>query len=130
MLAISGQHAEPNETFRAGRNLSAQIDCLEADDHRELNQPRVAVGIRDLPEAVARRGAGACRGSVETLTRNTELRMVEEVEEFGPELDPDFLGNRGSLEDGEVKVLGAITAKHRVYTRLAAESPVRRGSET
>src|SRR5271156_2058061 len=125
MLAISGQHAAPVNKISPGREKSPSPARLsEPYHHRELNQTWIAVGIRNLPEAVTRRGAGSGRGSVEALTRNAELRVVEEVEEFRSELDTHFFGNRGSLEDGEVKVFGPVTAKGCVHTRLAAESPV------
>jgi hypothetical protein len=83
-------------------------DHLELDFHRELNQTWIAIGIIYHSEAVV---PGTRGGAIESLSWNPELGMVEQVEEFCPELDADSLGNRGPLEDGEVKVLGPVTAK-------------------
>src|SRR5580693_4926659 len=116
--------------IRARRVSSWPGQSLELESQSELNQTWIAVGICHLPEAVTR-GRSRSRGdAVETLTRNTELRMVEQVEELGPELDAKPFGNRSPLKDGPVKVLDSVPAQNRVYARFAAETPVRRGGET
>jgi len=74
----------------------------------ELNQTGV-IGLRGyLSKAVCRfvdyaRG-WICR-RVKILTGKAKLRVIEEIEELGPELKPGPLPEGRSLEHGEIKAL-------------------------
>jgi len=91
---------------------------------RELNQARVAVRIRGrhLSKTI-----GVSRNKI--CARETPLRVIEQVEELGAELETNSFRDRGFLEEGPIKVVNALSAKGGVDARFSPESPIRWSSE-
>lgn len=52
--------------------------------------------------------------------------MVEDIEEFGPELEADSFRNQSSFKHGEIEVIDTRSAKRWIYASLIAEAPIRR----
>src|SRR5712664_3818330 len=52
--------------------------------------------------------------------------MVEQIEELGPELKTNSLGNRCALEYREIPVVGSGGSEGRIHARLTPETPIRR----
>src|SRR5438477_3609297 len=79
----------------------------------ELNQSRV-IGLRGhLSNAVC--GFVDCTCDwvgrrIEILSGKTKLRVIKQVEELGSEFEARPLPKIGSLKEGEIKVVDAITA--------------------
>src|SRR5580692_7044218 len=97
---------------------------LEHKLQRKLNQTRVAVRIRGrhLSKAVGVSGNKIGAGEA-------PLRVIEQVEELGAELEVKPFSDRGFLENGEIKVVNALSAKACVDARFSSESPIRWSSE-
>lgn len=118
---------EPSETRKSGwATCPARLASYNSEHklQRELNQTRVAVriGRRHLSKAV-----GVSRHKIGA--GEAPLRVIEQVEELGAELEVKPLRNRGFLEDGEIKVVNALSAKGRVDARFSSESPIGWSSE-
>ena len=63
------------ENFALPHACSAEVDSLEAQLKRELDESRIVDRFGDLAEV----------GRVNVGDRSEELRMIEDVEEFGSE---------------------------------------------
>jgi hypothetical protein len=97
---------------RAGQKCPAHSNWpnLENKLQGKLNQAWVGVAIvrRDFAETIISR---ASVGTVEAGPRNTKLRVIKQVEEFGSELDPESFGNLRPFEDSEIKVVDSGSAQ-------------------
>src|SRR5215469_13519348 len=81
--------------------LLAVLTNLERQLQPELDQPRVVHGVADLPE----RGRRAYIVGHAGNPGQAELRMVEQVEYLGPEIQPHILpGQREPLDHREVGI--------------------------
>src|ERR1700685_1673696 len=76
----------------------------ENELQRKLNQTWVGIAVvrRNLAEAVIPR---ARISTVEAGSRDTKLRVIEQIEEFGSELNAEPFGDGRPLENGEIKVV-------------------------
>src|SRR5216684_6419753 len=53
--------------------------------------------------------------------------MVEQIEELGPELKTNSLGNRCALEYCEIPVIGSGCSEGEIHARFTTETPIRWG---
>ena len=102
-----------------------RVDSLEHKLQRELNQTwviaRVCGGYLSESVRISRN---------ETRARESELRVVEQIEEFSAEFDSEPLPNLRPLEDGEIKIVDSIRTQRGIYARFITKTPLRRRRET
>lgn len=100
----------------------SKLAALENKLQRKLNQTWVGVAIvgRNLAEAVIPRTR---IGTVEAGARDAKLRVIEQVEEFSPELNAESLGDGRPLEYGEIKVVDSGCAQRGIYARFGTVTP-------
>jgi hypothetical protein len=123
------QRSKPAKAQERTKKPAGHQECpagsvLEHKLHSKLYEPWIIVGsgAGDLSKAVA-----ASRKI--TRARETELGMVEEVEELGPELEVGALGDAGLLEEGEIKVIDSGRPQGGIDARLRTVAPRWRCSE-
>jgi hypothetical protein len=92
---------------------------LEVELQAKLNQAR----------QIHRVGHHAKVSAAEGSIRRSELRMVEEVEEFRAEFNIEPLGDRSLLEYGEVEIDDAFLSQSGIDTRFITEAVCRSISE-
>ena len=68
-------------------------------------------------------------GAAESPVGRPKLRVIEEVKELRPKLEVDVLGDRRSLEHGEVKVHNTLLSQRGINAWLVAEVVRSRSSE-
>lgn len=84
----------------------------------------------DQAGKVNRVGHLAEGGTGEGSVRRPELRVVEEIEQLRPELDPHSFVDGGPLEHGEVEVDYTLLPDRGINPRLVTEGPRAWGRET
>src|ERR1019366_8466198 len=84
------------EESRAARGKSRRQGASECVLQRKLHDPGIDRGASDLPE-VSRRRNGQAPGV-------TELRVIEQIEEFRPELQGVFFPDASSFDQRSIKV--------------------------
>ena len=96
-------HAFPSETLWAGEPIGSPVhESSERKPETELNLAFGAEpGGRDLAEVPA----------AAEVVRETELRVVEEVEEFGAEFEPGALGEVNLAEQRKINIGDARRAQ-------------------
>ena len=97
------------------KRLSGQFEFrLVVQLQSELDLPRIVgsvAGGADFAEggAVVVAGVGDGSDAVAAEVGGVEIRMVEDVEEFGPELKTETLVELEVLEEGDIKAVEART---------------------
>jgi hypothetical protein len=99
-----------------------RISPLEPEPERQLDQSLV-VDLRAYDSKLRVRGRGIDQARV------AELHAVEQVEDFGAELQPVALRDPGPLEEGEIEVVDPVPADNRVGAAFRAEVVGRRNGE-
>src|ERR1700675_2197989 len=101
--------------------------ALEEKLQRELDQSRVGSrrSARDHSEILVVRGATRGVGG-------SELRSVEQVEKFRPELQSEIpvAAKHSLLKQCEIKIVNPLRAQPRFDARLIAEGEISRSRET
>ncbi len=76
------------------------VGCLPIKLQRELSLPSVADGVVDLSKWVGH----ATSQEIRVTNTRSEVRMIQEVEELGPEFQVGVFSRSEFLEDREIKV--------------------------
>src|SRR5271155_455129 len=119
------RHHESKKTGWAMCPARPNLNDLENKLQRKLNQTWISVAIvgRNLAKSVI---PCARVGTVEAGPRDAKLRVIEQVEELGAELNTESFGNLRPLEYGEIKVIDSGSAQRGIHTRFGTIAPRRR----
>ena len=100
--------------------LALLVAHSESKLQPKLNQARKVDGVRHEPESSA----------AKSPVWRPELGMIEEVEEFRPELDVHPLTDTCLFENRKIKVVNALLPQCSINSCFITESPGWRPSET